>query len=274
MDASGRVSEISSAALSAPMPDVVGYSGAVCSITLTGKPTVQAAGTTGTIGRATITAPLFELTASGTRQNYGSADLIAPAARMGATAQAWLIAPGATLTAIGTAVVAVTYEAYAANLARSALFSVDPRSETEASPPQVTHYTNYPFDYIVRYRNSYFGANATGLYLLEGTTDDGTAIPFAVQTHLSDFKTPNLKTVASAYLSGRIGAAETVSLTAGENNPITHNFTTPRGAKAQNHRQKFGLGTKARYFSLGVSGTQQFELDAVELEVVAMNRRI
>lgn len=247
--------------------DLVGYGGAVASITLTGSPTVQATGTTGSIGGAQITAPLFELTASGTAQNYGSALLTAPAGRLGATARAWLMAPSATLTAIGTAVVTATYEAYAVNLNHTPKRGVEPVDET-------TRYTNFPFTHVVRYQNSYFGANATGLYLLEGTTDDSAPITWNFKTATTEFKSPTKKTVASAFFSGRFGPASTIQLHAGEQAPNVYNFTTPRDALAQNHRQLFGKGTKERYYSLGASGTGICEIDGVELDVRNITRRI
>lgn len=246
--------------------DLIGYGGAVTSITLTGSPAVQATGTTGSAGRAAITAPLFELTASGTAQNYGSALLLAPSAALGATAQAWLVAPSATLTAIGTAVVTATFEAYAVNL----------NHKRGAEPvDEATHYTNFPFTHVVRYQNSYFGANSTGLYLLEGTTDAGADINYALKTTTSDLDSPNQKTVASAYFSGRLGPDATVTLYAGEGAGVPYTYTTPRGALAQNHREVFGRGIKQhRYYSLGVAGSGVLELDNVELDVKQMNRRI
>ncbi len=246
--------------------NLVGYGGAVASITLTDSPTIQATGTTGSIGRASLSAPLFELTAEGTAHNYGSALLSAPAGQMGGTARVWLVAPGATLTAIGSAVVTATYEAYAVNLSHR---------NTDAAVDETTRYTNFPFTHVVRYKNSYFGVNSTGLYLLEGTTDAGTDISYAVKTATSDFDSPNQKTVASAYFSGRIGPDATVTLHAGEGAGVPYAYTTPRGALAQNHRQVFGKGIKQhRYYSLGLSGSDALELDAIELDVKQMNRRI
>lgn len=246
--------------------NLVGYGGAVASITLTDSPAIQATGTTGSIGRASLSAPLFELTAEGAAHNYGSALLSAPAGQMGGTARVWLVAPGATLTAIGSAVVTATYEAYAVNLNHR---------NTDAAVDETTRYTNFPFTHVVRYKNSYFGVNSTGIYLLEGTTDAGTDISYAVKTATSDFDSPNQKTVASAYLSGRIGPDSTVTLHAGEGAGVPYAYTTPRGALAQNHRQVFGKGIKQhRYYSLGLSGSDALELDAIELDVKQMNRRI
>jgi len=268
----GTVSGMASASLTPSRPNLVGYGGAVCSVTLTGKATVQSTGTTGSIGVAQITAPLFELTSTATAQNHGSANLLCPSPALGGQAQAWLAPPTATLTSIGTAVVTASYEAYAINLLRSV--DRNPNNNYVAPLDEVTRYTNYPFTHVVRYQGSYYGANSTGLYLLEGTTDDGTAIPFAVKTAVTDFKTPNKKTLASAYFSGRFGPASTISLHEGEKTPNTYSFTTPRGTLAQNHRQKFGKGTKGRYFALSVSGTGTCELDGIEPEVHQLTRRI
>ena len=268
LSASGTVSGTGQAALTFYDPyKLVGYSGAVASITLTGGYTVQATSTAGSIGGAAITCPLFELSARGTAQNYGSANLLAPAARLGAQAQAWLAAPSATLTAIGSATITATYEAYAVNLLHR---------NTDAPVNETTRYTNYPFTHVVRYKNSYYGANATGLYILEGTTDDGVDIPYVLRTAITDFKSPFRKTVASAYFGGRLGPDATMTLYAGEGAQTqAYSYTTPRGSLAQNYRQAFGKGIRQhRYYSLGISGADVMALDSLELDTHNSTRRI
>ncbi len=260
----GRVSAMVRADLRAPLASLIGYGGAVVSVTLSGKATVEASGTTGGIAGASLKCPLFQLSAEATAQNYGSASLIAPSPEIGRTIQAWVTAPTARLTAIGTAVVTATFDAYVVNLLHRGGSTVD----------EVTHYTNFPFTHVVRYQNSYYGVNGTGLYLLEGTTDDGDPIEWAVQTAMEDFGSPRRKTVDSVYIEGRLGAATTVSLQSGEKTPNTYSHTTPRGATAQNHRQKLGRGVKERYHALGLAGDGEFELDAVEFNERETNRRI
>lgn len=270
--ASGLGGGIGNAALTLHTPySLVGYGGAVCSITLTGSPTIVATGTTGGVGSAALSCPLYELVASGSQPNHGSAALVAPMAQLSAGVGnfAWLVAPMATLTAIGTAVVAVSYEAYSVNLTHK------PRAPGQEPPvDEVTRYTNFPFTHIVRYRNSYFGAAADGLYLLEGTTDAGTAIPYAVKTCIDDFGAPEKKTIDAAYFGGRLGPGATVTLTAGELGTETYAFTTPRGQLAQGHRQKFGKGVKNRYFAVGVAGTDVLEIDNLELVTNKLTRKI
>lgn len=264
LTASGTITAMATAAFSVPTATLIGYSGAVLRVTLNDGVTLAAAGSAGSVGTGAVTVPMFDLVASGTVRGPSYASLLAPAARMGATAQAWIVAPGATLMATGHAVVTATYEAYAVNLNHR-----DP-----ASNNQVTRYTNYPFDRIVRYKNSYFGMNSTGLYLLEGTTDNATPIPYEVKTHVTDFDATEQKTVVSAYMGGRMGAAETVTLFAGEKTSNAYPYTTPRGATPQNYRQKFGRGIKARYYGIGFKGDKEFDLDTLELEINKLPRRI
>ena len=249
---------------------IVGYSGAVCSVTL-GKTTVDATGTTGAIGSAAITLPLYQLIASGTVQGLSSADLLMPAAQLGSVGVAWLMAPSAVLVAIGTATItaAVTYEAYSVNLNHKVIPGVIPVDE-------VTHYTNFPFDRIVRYKGSYFGVAADGLYLLQGTTDHAatpTAIPWAWRTGISDFGSAQQKTVESAYFGGRLGAAS-ISLYVGEASTQAYAYSTPAVSTAQNYRQVFGRGIKARYYALGAAGTGVMEIDDLDFSVGKMTRRI
>lgn len=244
---------------------LTGYSGAVCAVTV-GKFSISATGATGAVGRARLELPLFELQANGEAQNYGGAELLLPALQLGASAQASLVLPGLSMVAVGTAVVAAAYEAYSINLRHP--------PENQAPVDEVTRYTNFPFTQIVRYQGSYFGMAADGLYLLEGTTDDGAAIPFSLKTCMTDFGAPELKTVVSAYMGGRLGASETVTLHVGDTTPQAQSYQTPRGTGAQNHRQKFGKGNKARYYALGVSGDAEFALDTIDFEVATTKRRI
>ena len=138
----------------------------------------------------------------------------------------------------------------------------------------MTRYTNFPFTHVVRHQNSYFGANSTGLYLLEGTTDDGAPIAYEMQTQPDTLGHTGMKTAVSAYLSGRIDPELTAKVVAGEDNPQTYSYDSPRGATAQTHRVKFGRGVKDRYLAFGLAGEGALELDGIELEVSNLKRRI
>lgn len=245
---------------------LVGYSGGVISIT-TGGRTISATGSAGNVGSARLTLPLFDLVATGTVSGLSSASLLAPMPTMGSTV-AYMLAPSATLVATGSATIAVTYDAYSLNLNHL------PRQDRSEPNDEMTRYTNYPFDRVVRYKNSYFGMNATGLYLLEGTTDNGTAIPWEVKTCLTDAKTPQLKTVESAYIGGRFGPNATVTLYAGEASSTPYAYTTPRDTTVQNYRQPLGRGIKSRYFALGLAGTGALTVDSITLNIATLARKV
>ena len=243
---------------------LVGYAGALVSATI-GACSLQAEGTATITAAANLVLPLYELDASAELENVGRAELVAPAIAAAPWAVAWMTAPAARMTAIGTAVVAVTHEAYAVNL----------RSEQEGGGNEVTHYTNYPFDRIVRWRGSYYGMAADGLYLLEGSTDDGQPIEWALRTGTTDFGKAEKKNTASAYVGGRLGAATTFTVFTGEKRDDSYAYTTPRGPTAQNYRQKFGRGLDARYYAFGLAGAGDMEIDDLDIEVVMRaNRRM
>lgn len=268
LSATGTVSETTYAALVAPTPNLIGYGGAVCSVTI-GAATLVSTGTGGGVASAQITVPLAQLSAAVTAQNHGSAILTAPAGKMAGTLQAYIVAPGATLTAIGSATITATYEAYALNLNHTPV-----PGQQQQPTDEMTRYTDFPFTHIVRYQNSYFGVAAGGLYLLEGTTDDGAEINYAVQTAKTDFGTPEKKTIAYAYFGGRMGAEATITLVVGESGTETYSYTTPRGEAAQNYRQAFGRGVKSRYYAIKVEGGAALELDTLDLNVDQLTRRI
>lgn len=265
--ATGTVPSSARGAETLPMFAMVGYSGAVISVALSGY-TFAATGTAGGLAGVAATLPMFDLTAAGTAQAHGSAELLLPMLTSPGHAQAWLVLPGLTLTAVGTATITATYEAYALNLHHA------PGRPGEPVVDEMTRYTNFPFTHVVRYKNSYYGVASGALYLLEGVTDDTAPVAYDIKTAKTDFGTTEKKTILSAYFGGRLGAAETVTLVVGEAGTETYSYTTPRGPLAQSYRQVFGRGVKSRYFGLEVSGSDTFELDTIDLNVEQLTRRI
>jgi len=110
--------------------------------------------------------------------------------------------------------------------------------------------------------------------LLEGTTDDGDPIEWSFKTGMTDLDSPQIKTVTYAYFGGRLGPGATVTIYPSEPTGTSYAYTTPRGQVAQNYRQKFGKGLKARYFAIGASGNDVLESDSIDLTVATLTRRI
>lgn len=266
--ASGVVAGQANTSATLPMTRLAGFGGAVISISLDNGLTVASSVSAGSVASAAVTLPLFDLVASATAQNHGGANVLLPAIGMVNSGAAWVALPSMQLVAVGHAVVTATFEAYALNL------NHPPAQRGIPEIDELTRYTNFPFTHIVRYQNSYYGANSTGLYLLEGTTDDGALIDWEVETAITDFGSPQLKTVEMAYFGGRFGPETAITLIAGETTTNAYTHTTPRGAAAQNHRQPFGRGQKARYYALGASGNGEVTIDSITLNIATLARKV
>lgn len=230
--------------------------------------TLSAQAATGAVATVDGALPVGLFGFDATTQNTMTVDGMLPMMQTVAFITVDGIMPVGVLDAQLSQVIAAAYEAYAVNLNHSGDNPVD----------EVTRYTNFPFTHIVRYQGSYFGVAANGLYLLEGTTDHAVPTPKAIkwqlETHLTDFGNPLQKTPVSAYVGGRLGRAETFTLLAGEKKESVYKYTNPRGATAQNYRQKLARGVKARYFAVGLQGDGAAEIDNLEFEVNTMTRRI
>lgn len=267
LSAQGTVPNTLTAALAPKIGVIQAYTGAVAKLIAPSSPILSASVTAGGVMRVTVMAPLFKLTASATRRNNLGASLVAPMAYLRTGAVVNAAPPMAQLTAIGSAVVTVTYEAYALNLKHNA-----------DTPDELTRYTNFPFDRIVRYQNSYYGMNSTGLYLLEGTTDFAeptpTPIPWSWKTAMTDFGTTQLQTIRYAYFGGRMAPAATIAIHFGDTASESYAYSTPRDASAQNYRQEFGRGIQSRYYAFSGQGGGELSLDSINFIIAKSARKV
>jgi len=229
-----------------------------------------ASATTGSVIGVRVTLPKLTGSFSMTAEAFGAIEAALPMLVAGPYGRIVSMLPMSELVLSGRTVVAVTYEAYAINLKHVPKPRVEPTDE-------VTRYTNYPFNQIVRFGSSYFGVADDGLYLLGGATDHAvvpTAIPWALKTAMTDDKTPFKKRVTAVRFAGRVGPEATVTLFVSEPDANAYSYVTPRDADPQNYRQKLGRGTKARYYALGMAGDGELELDTLEPEVEILTRKL
>jgi len=224
--------------------------------------------TVGSLAALVATAPMGQLVASATAGATMRADLRAPMIVQVPSTRAYLLSPMGSLTAVARAVVAVVYEAYAVNL-----------KPGPKMPNQVTRYTNYPFNQIVRFKDRYLGVADDGLYELGGDTDYATPTPAKIawswKTGITDFGSSQMKADRQAVIGGRLGASVVASVSAGEKADVTYTYVPERGRDAQNYRVKFGKGFKARYYSFGLSGTgADGDIDTIDFDAENYSRKI
>ncbi len=227
-------------------------------------PTVHAEATTEVLAEISMVAPAARLILEAQGEATAEFVLCAPAMHANGWVQAVLFMPLARARLEATVVVPVSYEAYAINL----------RTQVETGGNEVTRYTAFPFTRIVRWRGRYVAMAADGLYFLGGDTDAGQPIAWHLHTGTTDFGSAQRKAWISCYVGGRMPPCSRFTVAVGEKCQERYPYDTPRGATAQNYRQKFGRGMDARYYALELSGRGALTIDDLEAEVVNKTRRI
>lgn len=226
-------------------------------------------GITGGVGRINATLPMLTAEMNATLGVFGIIEATLPMLVPGPYGRIVSMLPMMQATLAGRTVVAVTYEAYAVNL-----------KPGPKMPNQVTRYTNYPFNQIVRFKNRYIGVADDGLYELGGATDYDATTPagpaWAWYTAETSFNSPQKKNVREAMFAGRLGPSATASVSVREAVAQTYDATIVRGSSAQNHRIKYGRGLSARYWSFGWSDPDggTCEPDAIEFEAAELGRKL
>lgn len=267
----GRVAGSSAMFVACPSPQSAAFGAGEVHASLSGF-AAAASVTTGATAQISAAMPMAVVVASLTRVNTGQIIALMPMLIPSAGAAARLTMPMARVFISGNALAATGFEAYVLNLGVSP--DVNLRRKNDMSNAQLTRYTNYPFTQIVRFRDAYYGVAADGLYRLGGLTDAGAPITWAVDLCTTDFDTPLKKTLVSVYLGGSAGPNVDFTVRGGETADMMHAYTTSATAVLRNHRQRFGLGRKTRYYSLGLSGQGALDLDSLDFEVANTTRRI
>lgn len=263
LDASVSVGGVASAELVlAGTFAVESYSGARAELStqLNGY-VVSSSGLTGATASAVLgLLDRLVVTASVTAEGLATAVLILPALQAAPQGQAWLVAPSLTVTASGGPIVSVTYEAYAINLTTGA----------------VTHYTNYPFDNIVRFGANYYAVSPTGIFKLGGSLDLTAPIAAHIKTFSTTFSDRKMKRLPYVYSSGRSDGGVTVGVTADEG--ATYEYTSQWGAVAgsTNHRTVVGKGIRGVYYALDIKNIDgsSLAIDGIDAIVESTERAI
>jgi hypothetical protein len=228
----------------------------------------QMAGITGGVGRINAALPMLTAEMNATLGVFGIIRAALPMLVPSPYGRIVSMLPMMQATLTGRTVVAVTYEAYAVNL-----------KPGPKMPNQVTRYTNYPFNQIVRFKDRYLGVADDGLYELGGDTDYATPTPAKIawswKTGITDFGSSQMKVDRQLVIGGRLGANVVASVSAGEKADVTYTYTPERGRDAQNYRVKLGKGFKARYYSFGLSGTgADGDIDTIDFDAQNHSRKI
>lgn len=150
---------------------------------------------------------------------------------------------------------------------------------TNAENLASSEYRDYAFNSLCTIGGRYYAANESGVFLLEGDTDDGAPIRASVLTGLMDFGSPAVKHVPAGYVSRTATGdmlLKVVTVTGGYKQA---NAYVAAGSSAQAYRATrvpFGKGLRARYWQLELSnvGGVDFAVDEIALSPAVSTRRI
>jgi hypothetical protein len=186
---------------------------------------------------------------SGHWDNFGGAIGVLPKLMGVPSGRGKGLLPMLTLVALGHWDSTVAYEAYSFTFLKG-----DPQAAPALAP---THYTNYPFDFIVRWQGHYYGIGQDGIYLLEGSTFDDEPIVAAVKTHISAWGHPTRKRARAIYLTGTVGDDMAFVTSSDEIATASVSYDgEPVKPGARPHRYKLARGLRGTYLAFQFSNTR------------------
>jgi hypothetical protein len=135
-----------------------------------------------------------------------------------------------------------------------------------------TEYQNYAFNSFAQSGHRYLGASATGLYVLDGDSDDGVPTVATLRSGYAQFGGSRFSSIKAAYL-GIHGTGDVYlrieDSTGGSStyHVLLQNYETTKC--------RVGKGLRARYFAWELTTTgQDFDLDSVEFVPLVAQRRV
>lgn len=136
-------------------------------------------------------------------------------------------------------------------------------------------YTNYDLTSYARIGGNYYGANASGVFLLDGDTDAGTDIAAWFDPGRQDFNSTLRKRMEAAYITA--GSPKPMKVTITDDAGNAYDYETRR-ADPEVKQQRFdvGRGLDGVYLGFKFANTEgaQFEIAGYELMAVETTRRL
>jgi hypothetical protein len=135
-----------------------------------------------------------------------------------------------------------------------------------------TTYDNYAFNSFGQMGLKYIGASESGLYELNGDSDDGAAVIARLKSGFMSFGQMHLSSIKGVYLGIRGGGDFFLKIEDGTGKTTTYKAVT---RDFETTRLNTGKGLRARFFRFELTSTgQDFDIEAIEfIPLVAVRRR-
>lgn len=136
-------------------------------------------------------------------------------------------------------------------------------------------HTNFMFDSIAQYGNTVLAVAPDGVYVLEGDTDNTTAIPATVKTGFMDFDDHKVKRFGGIFFGLR-GSSLRLSLEPfGAISPSEYDMPAKTTVSPGSNRIVPGKGLVSRYWRMTFKNVDggDFDIDNIELDVASSTQR-
>lgn len=217
--------------------------------------------------KADITAPVFNLSGTGSYIDLGGASL---------DFLTWSVSSTGTLDASGNATIGfpVFTSVWGSAVLPAPFLNLSATGSTAVANSiayvlnivtnESTRYTNQNWDHIVVLGNKPYGVTSTGLYLLEGATDNGVAIDTYMATKETDLGSNMAKSIPTIYLN-----SDTLTYTTAYMDGVAQ---TPQASSFTGRKCHLSRGAEARYVKLKISGIKN--LQGLEILPELKSRRV
>ncbi len=131
----------------------------------------------------------------------------------------------------------------------------------------ITTYSGYDFNSLAVLGDKTYGANENGVYLLEGSTDNGTNIDAYVKTGTVDLHDPTVQRIVDAWLSGRVDVGGVFTVYEDEETEGSSEDVMIDDALAHDERVKLPQGLKGRFVAFEFANSNGSDFDLTGLTV-------
>ncbi len=135
-----------------------------------------------------------------------------------------------------------------------------------------TEYRDYTFNSFARRGTRYLAAADDGLYVLDGDTDNGSAIIAELASGFLQFAGTRFASFKAVYLGMHATGNVFFRLTTGDDKTYTYRVVAQ---SMENTKVRVGKGLRSRYFAFALETTgQDFDLDTIEFLPLGAQRRV
>lgn len=150
-------------------------------------------------------------------------------------------------------------------------YAIQVKGSDSEAPGATTQYSNYTFNSMVKFGDKYIGANASGIFELDGDDDNGVNIDAYFEPIMTDFGIRNPKRVRFMYLKYEAEGDLLIDLSAdeGPEQSISVDSTKTR----QQRRRVPGVrNIQGRWFMFRISNVNgcDFGFDAMNVDLTVM----